>query len=390
MNFQEPVWVRAEIMQANQSRGHTYLELVQKNVDDDGIAAQVSAALWSRQRTVISTKIGAPIDQFLRNGSEVSLLVDVTYHSIYGLTLSVTDLDPTYTLGKLQLVRQQTIEKLHKEKLLTRNKEIEVPLVMQRIAVISAPTSAGYQDFIQQLADNEYGYDYSVTLFANAMQGLNVEHELIENLQTIHSSKVDFDCVVIIRGGGSRIDLRAFDQYPIAKAIALLDLPVLCGIGHETDTSVVDMVANLTFKTPTAVAAHLIDTSLTFETKIITLLDKIEKGVQSRLGFERQRMVRLNEKLMHAPKNLLTSHRHQLNTLTQELMAQFHLLLNKEQNNLVRIKDLLRTLDPQSILDRGYVFVKQNKKVVKRASDVDPNQPLFTSFTDGTIESQVQ
>lgn len=390
MNFQEPVWVRAEIMQAKQSRGHTYLELVQKNADDDGIAAQVSAALWARQRTIISQKISIPIDQFLKNGSEVSLLVDVSYHSIYGLTLSVTDLDPTYTLGKLQLVRQQTIEKLHREKLLTRNKEIELPPVLQKIAVISATTAAGYQDFIRQLAENEYGYDYSLTLFANAMQGLNVEQELIENLQIINSSKTDFDCVVIIRGGGSKLDLRAFDQYHISKAIALLDLPVLSGIGHETDTSVVDMVSNLTFKTPTAVAAHLVDTSLTFETKMMMLFDKIEKGVQSRLAFERQRMIILNEKLINAPHNLLLFHRHQLNNVVQGLTSQFYLRLNTEQSNLIRIKDLLRTLDPQNIMNRGYVFVIQNGQVIKRAIDVDPNQSMYTSFTDGTIESRVQ
>ena len=390
MNFQEPVWVRAEILQAKENRGHIYLDLIQKDIHAEGITAQASAALWSKNKNLIVRKIGHSLDQFLREGVEVSLLVDITYHAIYGLTLSIQDLDPAYTLGRLQLNKQQTIEKLRQENLMELNKKIPLPDVIQRIAVLSAPTAAGYQDFVKQLADNEYGYDFSITLFPNAMQGLRVRPELLANLTAITEQISKFDCVVMIRGGGAKIDLSAFDQYDIAKGIAELALPVLSGIGHETDSSVVDLVSHKSFKTPTAVAAFLIEKNLSFESQILSLLNQIEKSVQMSMGRAQEKLANIRIKLLSLPQHLLQSEFHRLVQITQRLHASHRLRLEREFNLLKEINVLIRTLDPRNILERGYVLSLQNGKAIKRAEDADVNIILETVFADGVLESRIQ
>ncbi len=389
MNFQEAIWVRAEILQAKESRGHTYLELIEKNDQTEGVCAQATAALWFKNKQAISQKLVEGIDDFLKIGTEVSLLVEVSFHSIYGLTLSVLDLDPAYTLGRMAITREKTIARLQKEQLLARNRSLELPSVLQRLAVVSAPTAAGYQDFVQQLVRNEYGYDFSVTLFPNAMQGVNVRNELLENLHEIARDPTGFDCLIIIRGGGSKVDLNAFDQYEIARAIALLKLPVLTGIGHETDQSVVDLVAHQSFKTPTAVAAFLVDRNLKFETLIYDLFDRLERTVQERLISTRESLIKIKEKSKILPGQIIAAEQERIVNLRNQLKVQFTTNLKNEWQKIEKMSGLLEALDPKSILARGFAYTRQDGMIKTRANEISEEHQLQIIYSDGIVLSDV-
>ncbi len=254
LNFQEPVWVTAEISKSKASRGHIFLELVEKHAGDDEICAQGKAALWSRNIPGISSKLSVPLEDLLKEGTEVSIQIEVSYHTMHGLSLSVIDIDVEYTLGRMELHRQETIVRLKREGLLQLNSHIVLPDVIQRIAVISSSSASGYQDFIHHLDQNEYGYDFQVDLFPSAMQGTQLESEVRSALAQINQQDEYYDVIVLIRGGGSKLDLAGFDLYEVAKAISHSRLPVFTGIGHETDTTIADLVADVRAATPTAAA----------------------------------------------------------------------------------------------------------------------------------------
>ena len=389
MNFPEPIWVRAEILHVKESRGHTYLELVEKDHQSEVVNAQLSAALWFKQKAIIQEKLADAMDVFLQEGTEVSLMVEVSFHTVFGLTLSVVDLDPAYTLGRLALSREQTISRLKKEQLLDRNAGLSLPPVLQKIAVISASTSAGYQDFLQHLAENEYGYDFDITLFPTAMQGINVQEELRNNLNEIALAYTDYDCVVIIRGGGSKLDLHAFDRLELARDIAKMNIPVLTGIGHDTDQSVADLVSHKSFKTPTAVAAFLIDRSLQFETGILTLVDQVEKLVMRRLQSVRDQLLKTLDRIQTLPRQLIETQRSKLDHVKTQLQMQQQFLINSERAQIQKLTELLMAYDPKNTLARGYVFSLQDGAIVKRASQLQPGDSLETIFQDGRTLSRV-
>ena len=243
------------------------LELVEK--DDNKVIAQVKANIWAYEYRKLSLKFQAATNESLRPGMKVLLLVAVTFHEVYGLSLNVRDIDPAYTMGEMALKKRKVIERLTKEGLVKLNKSLSLPVVPQRIAVISSPTAAGYGDFFGQLDNNPYGYKFVHTLFPALMQGSGAEQSIISALRKV-SQKIDlFDVLVIIRGGGSVIDLNCFDSYDLASEVARSPLPVITGIGHEKDDTVVDITAHTKMKTPTAVAEFLISGLRSFEENII-------------------------------------------------------------------------------------------------------------------------
>ena len=389
MNFRDPVWVRAEILQAKENRGHTYLELVQKDAAGDHIAAQQSAALWAKQRPQLMQKMPAELSKFLSAGTEVSLLVDVTYHSIYGITLSILDIDPAYTLGRMQIQRAQTIEQLRVEGLWEKNKSLLLPPVIQRVAVISSSQAAGYQDFLHQVKHNEYGYTYQIRLFENAMQGPNVEPELLQNFARIEETISHYDCVVIIRGGGSRLDLQAFDQYEICRRVAITNIPVLTGIGHEVDTSVADMIAHSAFKTPTAVGAFLIERNQLFALQVNQLLSNITSIARQQLKEHQQYLLEMQHKLQILPPHILAMQRGRLQELVANLSRTKKVSLSKEWQQLQTYRDLIKALDPSRVFERGYIYARQNNQLIKSVNDLDPQTSLETIFSDGTVLSTI-
>ena len=248
LNFAEAIWVSAELAQVNVSKGHYWIDIIEKSELTGEIIAQSSAVLWQREYRRIKAKMPLQIEGILQQGRQVLLKVSVEFSERYGYKLIVQDIDPAFTLGKLELERQATINTLVKANLIQKNKQLPRPPVLQRIAVISSENAAGYHDFCAQIDNNPYGYAFDYQLFKAAMQGVQTEYEVLAQLARIQEKKDKFEAVIIIRGGGAKLDLAAFDSLEIAKAVANFPLPVFAGIGHEIDETVLDLVAHLSLK----------------------------------------------------------------------------------------------------------------------------------------------
>ena len=267
--FTAPVWVIGEISELKTNRsGHCYLNLIEKEENGDAIVAQARATIWSYTFRMLRPFFESTTGQQLTEGLKVLLSVSVEFHELYGYSLNIRDIDPTYTLGDMARRRREIIARLQSEGVAEMNKELDLPLVPQKIAIISSSTAAGYQDFVDQLTNNPAGYHFDLKLFPAIMQGNQAETSIIEALEQIYLYENFFDAVVIIRGGGSQADLSCFDNYNLAYFITQFPLPVITGIGHEKDDSIVDMVAHTRLKTPTAVAEFLISGVAQFDLHI--------------------------------------------------------------------------------------------------------------------------
>ena len=253
--FSETVWVTAEIteLQLNRS-GHCYLQLVDKREADDSVLATARATIWAFTFRTLQPYFETTTGRQLGKGMKVMLLVEVVFHELYGYSLNVKDIDPTYTVGDLERKRKEILKQLEQEGIIDMNRELEFPQLPKTIAVISSPTAAGYGDFMNQLEQNAYGFQFQVKLFPAVMQGEQTTASVIAALERIYEYEELFDLVVLIRGGGSQTDLGSFDSYDLAAHVAQFPLPVLSGIGHERDETIVDRVAHLRVKTPTAAA----------------------------------------------------------------------------------------------------------------------------------------
>ncbi len=387
LNFEEPVWVRAEILQAKTHRGHTYLELIQKQEGQARVTAQASAVLWAKQRRQVEASL-PNVDHFLREGSEVSLMVQVSYHPVYGLKLVVLNIDPAYTMGRLELERQRTIAQLKKEDLIGRNTALSLSPVIQRVAVISSEKASGYSDFIQHLRSNEYGYTFRVDLFQNAMQGPEVENQAITNLRKIQAAS-SYDCVVMIRGGGSRVDLQAFDSLNLSRHLAVMPIPVFTGIGHETDQAVADLVAHTSFKTPTAVAGFIIDRNLHYESTLLGHFRDIQDLAGRSIQRQRQVIQQLEQRVVHTSSWFLEKERLLIDQTYQQLRTAAQRLLEFESNLLASLAQNLRLLDPTQLLQRGFSYVLSGGKLVRSVRDLKVGDEMQTIFADGMTSSHV-
>ncbi|MBO7495070.1 MAG: exodeoxyribonuclease VII large subunit, partial [Salinivirgaceae bacterium] len=264
--FQTPVWVVAEIIELNQNRmGHCYLELAEKDPDSDRMIAKTKATIWAGVYTRLAPYFESVTGEQLRVGMKVLVRVTVEMHELYSFSLNVLDIDAQYTLGDIAQQRAKIIAQLTADGVIDMNKQLELPLVVQRIAVISSDSAAGWGDFKNQLDDNDYGYKFETELFTALMQGDGAPASIIAALNAIFNRIDDFDAVAILRGGGSKSDLSCFDNYELAYNAAQFPLPIITGIGHERDDSVLDLVANTRLKTPTALAAFVIDRAADFE-----------------------------------------------------------------------------------------------------------------------------
>src|SRR6188474_709634 len=266
LNFDEPLWIECEIGQASLSRGHWYVDLIQK--EGNNIVAQCQAAMWANVYAYLKRKSPIPPEDILKQGMAVKLKVNVDYHERYGLKLIIEDIDSSFTIGQLEMQRQAILKEIKERGLIRKNAETHLPVVLQRLAVISSDRAAGYKDFIKHIEDNLYGYDLHIDLFEAAMQGQQVESEILACLESIEAIVDQYDAVAIIRGGGGRTDLAAFDNLTLAIKVAHYPIPVLIGIGHEIDQSVLDLVAYSSLKTPTAVADFIIERNASFETEL--------------------------------------------------------------------------------------------------------------------------
>jgi exodeoxyribonuclease VII large subunit len=390
LNFPQPLWVQGEISNYKESRGHIYLQLVEKNQDTDQIMAQASAVMWKGQRAMLEKKHGSDLDSLLQDGNEVLVRVNVEFHAVYGFKLQIQDIDLSFSLGQMALKRLLIIQELRDKGLLDRNKQLPIPSVCQRIAVISSGTAAGYQDFQEQLKNNAYGYAFRTQLFSAAMQGPAVENEVVAALKAIGKQAAQFDVVVIIRGGGSKLDLAWFDNAKIGETIAKLSLPVLTGIGHDIDETVTDLVASVALKTPTAVAGWLIDRSMEFESLLIHYVDFIRNTANQLCHTENNQLDRIQMTLSHLVSRIGDRENHRLDIELEKFKNLLRHRLQNFNHNLEKLENQVRQLDPAVVLDRGYSITLLNGMPIKSAASIKEGTQIKTRLSSGSLLSITQ
>lgn len=350
--FPDSYWVVAEISQvsADRRKGHCYLNLVDKGDDPRGaLQAQARATIWSSRFQMLGRYFEEKTGQPLKAGLKILFQAQVRFHELYGLSLDIINIDANYTIGDLARQRQETLKRLEAEGLLTANKELELPLAPQRLAIVSSATAAGYQDFIHQLKNNSYGYTFDTKLFPAIVQGNEAPASISKAIALIARYSHLFDAVVIIRGGGSQTDLSCFDDYKVAAAIGNSPLPVLTGIGHERDESIADLVAHTRQKTPTAVANFLIDTCRGLEEHVEDLFDSIYMFAGQQMRLLTDKLERQSLRISNRTNAYLQESREQLEHLSRSLLirprnfldSQKHMLRDKEQLIRANTKDIL-------------------------------------------------
>ena len=420
------IWLRAEIhsISTNYS-GHCYLDLVEKSDFNDQIIARQRATIWASTYRYVAQKFQQATNSSLQTGMKILVEVSIEFHELYGLSLNIKDIDPTYTLGELQRRRLEIIQRLKNRGLIDKNRQLPMPRLVQRIAVISSPTAAGYADFVHQLQNNPHGFAYDITLFPAIMQGSQTEESILSALDKIinfqlfiaKGSKTDgstfnFQLVVIIRGGGATSDLQVFDSEALAERCANFPLPILTGIGHLRDETILDMVAYQSFKTPTAVAEYIISLTLDVSFFLDKMAEKIQTSIRIRLEKESNYLLLLSAQIPQIVQRKLTQSANYINDLqyrmqlkTADFIVQNRLLLDRksdqlnllvnqqlqqQQNNLALIETKLQLLDPQQLLKKGYSFTTHNGKLVTSITQLSPGDTITTTFSDGIVDSVVK
>jgi len=348
------------------------------------VIAQSAAVIWYKNVLFLQKKLGKVLYSLLEDGTQVKVKVRVDHHERYGLKLVIEDIDPKYTIGQLELARQAIIEKLEKKGLIELNESIPLPSVMQTIAVISSETAAGYQDFIAQIANNAFGYSFNLTLHQSAMQGHKVRAEVKRAIKKINDEG-ESDCIVIIRGGGSKMDLSAFDDYEIGVAIAESDIPVITGIGHQIDNTVADIVAHTSVKTPTAVADFLIEHNSYFEGELLGLEAEIFQLSRSIVQHELMAVTQLENAISHAVRMDVLELNLSLDHIDKALTESIQRLFSMSHLQLEQIENSLDLLDPKQIIKRGFAAVKQNGKYIQHKKDIKMSSDLSIELSDGTL-----
>jgi exodeoxyribonuclease VII large subunit len=434
MSLPEMYWVTAEISELKENyAGHCYLELIEKNPDEKNIKARVKAIIWSNRYRFLKSLFENVTGESLREGLKVLVRAKVEYHELYGLSLIISDIDPAFTIGDMAMRRQLVIKKLEQEGVFSMNKDLDFPVVPQRIAIISSKNAAGYSDFINHLTTNSYGYVFYTALIESAMQGEETETGILNALDKIAENIHTFDLVVIIRGGGSQTDLSWFDNYYIAYHVTQFPLPVLTGIGHDKDMSVTDMVANRALKTPTAAADYIVDTVAGFENQLIQMstmirdlsLVIIEKN-QMLVESSGTKLVHLTRIMVADIKDLVSEKiikiinvgkqyafraglipASQLTRLKSGVRSMVNmkesalirtsrslkiLTLNLLETNRVRtevLENSLNFMKPENVLQRGYTITSCNGKIIKNSNELKNDDIIDTQFSKGHVKSSV-
>lgn len=359
-------WVRAEIASMS-VRGHCYMELVEK-AENGILAAKVRATCWSNVYSLLSAYFAQETGQVLHAGLQVLLEMSVEFHAVYGLSLNIVNIDPTYTLGDLAKQRQATIRQLTEDGVMELQQALEVPSLVRRIAVVSSADAAGYGDFCDQLQHNRFGYAFHTQLYPAVMQGDTAARSIIQALGAIAAQEEEWDVVVIIRGGGATTDLSCFDDYMLASHCAQFPLPIIAGIGHTRDVSVVDMVVHSSVKTPTAAAEWLIERVAQQVEKVGSLLLRLQRATQGILAKEQNRLMLCEQRIKNGVYRLLTQERGKLNLWQKTI--ELH--------------------SPERIFKMGYSLTTVNGKVLRNQADVKEGDVIETHLQEGVVKSVVK
>jgi exodeoxyribonuclease VII large subunit len=336
----------------------------------------------------LKRKLGKDFKALMQEGVAIKVAVRVDYNERYGMKLMIEDIDPIYTIGKLETVRRETIALLEKEELLTKNGNLGLPAVLQRVALISSETAAGYQDFMSQLANNNYGYSFSVKLFSAAMQGKQSSLEIVQQLERIERFG-GYDCVVITRGGGARLDLMSFDDYALNKAVANCKIPVLVGVGHETDDCIIDLVANTSVKTPTAVAAFLINHNMQFETMLLQMGQELYLQSQQQINGDLLWLEEAKQVLRWQSQSLLKNEKQQLSYRSDSVQQFTQNLLRQQAEQLNHLEELSSFLSPAATLKRGYSLTSQNGQIISDPATLKKGEQIETHLKEKTLISEI-
>jgi exodeoxyribonuclease VII large subunit len=427
-------WVMAEISELKENyAGHCYLELIEKNPDEKNVRARIKAIIWNSRYRFLKALFENVTGEALRDGLKILVKTKVEYHELYGLSLIISDIDPAFTVGEMAMKRQLVIKRLEQEGVFSMNKELKFPVLPQRIAIISSRNAAGYSDFINHLKGNTFGYVFFTALIDTSMQGKETEQGVVDALDKIALNFHLFDLAVIIRGGGSQSDLSWFDSYNIAYHVTQFPLPVITGIGHDKDTTVTDMVANRSLKTPTAVADFLIDCVAGVENhinemgtliinasrniiernknrietsgiKLLPLVRLMISDLKDRLSTEIIEIINTGKKLVYSAGLISESKASRLVSAVKSYSLKKETLLMKNQESivtsvsnllltknirLVTLDNTLKILSPENVLHRGYSVTSVNGKILKSTDQIRNGDLIDTQLYKGKLRSKV-
>lgn len=406
--FYEAIWITAEISEIRvQSNGHCYLELIERDSKQKIIARQ-RATIWATQYAMLSPYFEQVTGRSLAAGMQVMVLANIAFHEIYGFSFNIVDVNPEYTLGKIVSEKAQIIKRLEEEGVLKMNQELDFPTLPKRVAVISSTTAAGLEDFCHQLQENSGGYGFHIELFGAKMQGKETETAVVAALDQIFERADEFDVVAIIRGGGATADLDSFNSYEIAMNITQFPLPVLSGIGHQRDETVIDLVAHHSLKTPTAVAEFLISCFEEQDIRIASLRDSIVELLKSFTTTERQQIDHLAYNLaLHSrsgisqtlqrlenssfavktlARNQILSSRATVERYSTEIPKLSKQLIERQYSRVSFAEKSLSLLSPQNILKKGYTLIRQDGKIIPSADRFNSTGNFDIIFSDGEVK----
>ena len=412
-DFPDTYWISAEISECKEHfSGHCYLELVQKKERSEALSAKARATIWANTWASLKPAFEQQTGTRLQAGQKILAEVSVDFHELYGFSLVIRDIDPTYTMGDLSLRRQQVIKQLTEDGVFELNKELEWPVLPKRLAVISSPSAAGYEDFMDQLKNNELGIPFHTDFFPATMQGDAAAASIIDALNAVQASGKEFDVVVIIRGGGATTDLRCFDEYELCYYCAQYPLPLLTGIGHDRDSSVLDLVAHTSVKTPTAAAEHLIDCLSGEAYRLDANLDKLQQRATQLLENYKRKLQANTERLRRTTSDGL----HRASILVERNQAELYrranqfvlvrrqdtenksirlnhrvqTLLDQQKHLLSMLESRLETFSPDLMIKKGFSLTLHNGRILKSVKGLQPGAELQTRLKDGVIYSNIQ
>ena len=383
-------WVEAELSECRESRGHCYMELIEKDEHSATPIAKASAKCWAQKWMQVRPYFERTTGQRLAAGMKVLLKVYPQFHEAFGFSWIVTDIDPTYTMGDMARKRQEIIRQLKEEGVFELQKELELPVFSQRIAVISSETAAGYGDFCNQLSDNPYGFQFRTWLFPAIMQGEGTGQSIIAALEKIYTIINQFDCVVIIRGGGATSDMSGFDTLELAENVANFPIPIITGIGHERDESILDMVSHMRVKTPTAAAALLIDHLKIVLDTINNSQNSITRSVQQKLSTLNAQLLTVSEAIPRLFSIVKTRHEARLDAFGQKIPMLIERRLTNTCHQLEILEEKVKSLDPQLLLKRGYSITLHNGKAVRDPRQLRQGDEIETRLEKGTLKSIIK
>ena len=411
-SFADAYWVRAETsdVRVNAASGHCYLEFVEKSPETNQLVAKARGSIWARTFRLLKPYFELETGQAFTSGLKVLVKVTVEFHELYGFSLNVLDIDPSYTLGDMMRRRQEIIRRLQDEGVFDLNRELVLPELTRRLAVITSPTAAGYEDFTNQLLNNPQGYPFYIKLFPALMQGEKTEESVIAALDREHRDL--FDAVIIIRGGGAMSDLNSFDSYLLAANCAQFPLPILTGIGHERDDTIVDLVAHTRLKTPTAVAAFLLERMDRVAGELSLLQQQLVQDAERILLAQRNFLQLLSTRFPERVLNRIERSRSELHRLAAALPSAVSTLLARQDKGLEQMKgrirsavenrcsrekqqlqlaeQFIRMASPDYVLKRGYSLALKDGRIVKSPAGLAPGDSLTVRWADGEAQTEIK